>query len=156
MHTKKMDSRKKYTLESSNDLFRRKQGYYWFVGSWFVLIVWAYLQSSYAMLAGPLVVTILVLLSSSKYLKKKVDLVVSDDALSIHEGGAVLWRTSLRDITSIDLEEKSFFQLGARKALIIRNRENDSYYQALDGMSFGKLETIEVVNELRALINGNA
>jgi hypothetical protein len=151
-----MDSRRKFTLESSKDLFRSKSSYYGFVGIWLVLIVWAYLQSSFTVLAGPLVITILVLLTSSKYLKKKIDIVVSDEALSIHESGATLWTVYLRDITSIDLEEKSFFQLGARKALIIRKGKNDSFYQALDGMSFGNFETIEVINELRALSDKNA
>ncbi|MBW9260852.1 MAG: hypothetical protein K1564_04685 [Candidatus Thiodiazotropha sp. (ex. Lucinisca nassula)] len=156
MHKKKMDSRKIFTLESSNELFRSKQGYYWFAGTWFALMLWAYLQSSFTVLVGPVVITIIVLIASSKYLKQKIDIVISDDALSIHENGATLWRTSLRDITSIDLEEKSFFQLGARKALIIRNSKNDSFYQALDGMNFGKFEAFEVINELRALSNKNA
>ena len=151
-----MNSRKKFTLESSDQLFRSKHGYYWLASAWFILILWAYLQSSYTVLVGPLVITALVLISSSKYFKKKIDIVVSDDALSIHESGAMLWKTSLRDVKSIDLEEKSFFQLGARKALIIRNSKNDSFYQALDGMSFGKLETLEVINELRKLSNNNA
>jgi hypothetical protein len=153
---KKMDSRIIFTLESSNELFRSKLGYYIFSGTWLVLILWAYLHSSYTVLVGPLVITIIVLLSSSKYLRKKIDIIVSNDALSIHERGATLWKVSLRDISSIDLEEKSLFQFGARKALIIRSRKNDSFYQALDGMNFGEFETFEVINELRALSNKNA
>ncbi len=60
------------------------------------------------------------------------------------------------DITSVDYEEKGIFQLGARQAMIIRNSKNDSYYQALDGMSFENLEIPEAIEELKALIGNNA
>lgn len=154
MH-KKMDNHKTYTLESCNRSFRNKYGYYSLVGTWLVLLVWAYQQSSYTVLVGPLVITILILIPT-KYLKKKIDIIISGDTLSIHEGNATLWATLLRDITSIDYEEKGMFQLGARKAIIIRNSKHDSYYQALDGMCFGKLETYEVISELKALSSKNA
>jgi hypothetical protein len=149
----KMCSHKTYTLESSNKSIRSKQGYYALVGTWLVLLVWAYQQSSYTALLAPLLTTILILITTPKHLKKKIDIVISDDTLSIHEGNATLWVTLLRDITSIDYEEKGIFQLGARKSIIIRNSKNDSYYQALDGMSFGKSEISEVINELKALSN---
>ncbi|MET0069187.1 MAG: hypothetical protein ABW096_04055 [Candidatus Thiodiazotropha sp.] len=151
-----MNSRKTYTLESSIKLFNSKQGYYSLVGTWLVLLLWAYQQSSYTVLVGPLVITIIILLAATKYFKKKIDIVITDDTLSIHEGDATLWVTLLRDITSIDYEKKSLFQLGARKAMIIRNSKKDSYYLALDGMSFKKLDNEEVINELKSLYSNNA
>jgi hypothetical protein len=151
-----MENHTTYTLESCNQSFRSKQGYYSLVGIWLAFLVGAYQQSSYTVLLGPLIITILILIPTPKYLRKKIDIVISGDTLSIHEGNATLWVTLLRDITSIDYEEKSIFQLGARKAIIIRNSKNDSYYQALDGMCFGMLGTSEVINKLKALSNKNA
>jgi hypothetical protein len=150
----KSDKCKTYTLESYNELVNSKQVYYMLIGSWFALLmIWALLEASFMVLVGPLVVTILVLFPTPKYLKRKINIVISDDTLSIHEGDATLWVTLLRDITSIEYVERSLFQLGARKSIIIRNNKDDSYYQALDGMSFDSLEISDVINELKDLVN---
>jgi hypothetical protein len=46
----------------------------------------------------------------------------------------------IRDITSVDLEEK---------AMIIRTSQNDPYYLALDGLSLGVLEIKKVISDLK-------
>lgn len=141
----------KYTLEYSVKVALVKRDYYWIAGSWLALLVWAYVQSSYTLLIPPLVVTILVLLPVPGFLKKTIDIVVSDDALSIHSSEAVLWTTALRDITSIELEERGVFPHGVRKAMIIRNSQDDSYYLSLNGGSFGKRDVSEVIRDLNAM-----
>ena len=149
----KPKNNKTYTLKTSNELYNNKQGYYSLAFMIIIIFIWAFIKASYTILIGPILITLIILIPTPEFLKRRLDIVISDEILSIKEGGATLWATPLQDIISIDYETKGIFQLGARKAMIIRNNKNDSYYQSLDGLSFGKLKHEEVISDIKSLCN---
>ena len=148
-----MEIKQTFTGISPTGFKWNKNEILWLVSVWVAFIVWAYLWESYVPVIVLAVLTGIAFLIRLPGLKRKIEIKISDNALSIHEGNAVLWKTGLQDITSIELEEKQrAFSKATNKALLIRNNKNDSYFLPLDGMAFEGLEPDELVENINQAV----
>ena len=139
-----METTKTFTGISPSKLKWGKSEILWLAAVWAVFIIWSYRWASF--------IPIIVLVRLPGF-ARKVEIKISDEALSIHEANAVLWTTRLEDITSIELEEsKRAITKATNKALLIRNNKNDSYFLPLDGMTFEGLEPNQLVESLNQAI----
>ena len=116
--------------------------------AWAIVLAFAIYQTSVTILIPPLLVTFFMLISDSRGPSIISEIVIQDGVLTIQKSDAVLWSTPQSEIKSIEIEEKGLFQLGARKALVIRTIKNDSYYQSLDGVSAKGYEITEMIDEI--------
>ncbi|MCG8489808.1 MAG: hypothetical protein MI756_20225 [Chromatiales bacterium] len=148
MNNREPEESKRYTLEASFKFLKKRQDYYWILVAWAIVLAFAIYQTSVTILIPPLLVTFFMLISDSRGPSIISEIVIQDGVLTIQKSDAVLWSTPQSEIKSIEIEEKGLFQLGARKALVIRTIKNDSYYQSLDGVSAKGYEITEMIDEI--------
>ena len=148
MNNREPEESKRYTLEASFKFIKKRQDYYWILVAWAIVLAFAIYQASVTILIPPLLVTFFMLISDSRGPSIISEIVIQDGVLTIQKSDAVLWSTPQSEIKSIEIEEKGLFQLGARKALVIRTIKNDSYYQSLDGVSAKGYEITEMIDEI--------
>ena len=148
MNNREPEESKRYTLEASFKFLKKRQDYYWILLAWAIVLAFAIYQASATILIPPLLVTFFMLISDSRGPSIISEIVIQDGVLTIQKSDAVLWSTPQSEIKSIEIEEKGLFQLGARKALVIRTIKNDSYYQSLDGVSAKGYEITEMIDEI--------
>ncbi|MEW8627323.1 MAG: hypothetical protein AB2551_16370 [Candidatus Thiodiazotropha sp.] len=148
MSNREPEEGKRYTLEVSFKFLKERQDYYWVLVAWAIVLAFAIYQASVTILIPPLLVTFFMLISDSRGPNIISEIVIQDGVLTIQKSDAVLWSTPQSEIKSIEIEEKGLFQLGARKALVIRTIKNDSYYQSLDNVSVKGYEITEMIDEI--------
>lgn len=130
-----------------------KNEFLWLVSVWVAVIIWSYLWSSIVPIIVLAVLSIISIAIRLPVFESKTCIKISDDTLSIHGEDAVLWKTQLKDITSIELEERErLFTKATNKVLLISNSKNDSYLLPLDGMKFEGLNPNELTEKLNESI----
>ena len=145
--------KKTFTGTSPTKLKWGRSEILWLAAVWIAFIIWSYMWASFIPIIVLAVMTLISVLVRLPGFARKVEIKISDEALSIHEANAVLWNTRLEDITSIGLEEsKRAFSKATNKALLIRNNKNDSYFLPLDGMTFEGLEPGQLVESLNQAV----
>ncbi len=148
-----METRKTFTGSSPPKFRWNKKEILWLVSVWIAFIIWSYIGSTFFPVIIVAVLSIVAILIRLPGLETKTCIKIGDETLSIHSEDAVLWRTDLKGITSIELEENErAFTSATNKALLIRNDKNDSYFLPLDGMTFEGFEPDELVEQLNQFI----
>ncbi|MES9945190.1 MAG: hypothetical protein ABW080_09570 [Candidatus Thiodiazotropha sp.] len=126
----------------------------WFGCLWLAFIVFSYVNSSFIPILTLAVFSLISFILRLPVFEGKTYIKVSGGILSIHDKNSVLWRTSIKDITSIELEERGkIIPSVAQRALLIRNNKNDSYYLSLDGVTFKDQDPNQLVHELNEIKN---
>jgi len=113
--------------------------------------VWSYIESSYLPLVAFAVMTMLSFIINLPAHQREIAVILERGALSIYEGRAILWKVQIKDIASVKFEENKGFLSLARKALLIRTYNDDSYYLPLDGITFGDVDIEEIVTDLNRI-----
>ena len=150
-----MDIDKTYIGTSTSNFKWRKKDLPWLIVVWIACITWSYMESTIRPIIIIAIVSVIFFIVRLPIFERKIYIKINNGELSIHSKNAILWKTLLKDITSIDLEvSKRLIPTVAGKAILIRNNKNDSYFLPLDGVTFEGLNPAALVDELNN-IKGN-
>ncbi len=149
-----MDIEKTFTGTAAPNFLSGKKYLLWLAAVWLVFIAWAVIESSLFPIIVISAFSAIALVARLPVFEYKTCIKISHGALSVHSKETLLWQTDLKDVISIELEEKNrVIAGGSNKALLIRNNKNDSYFLPLDGLVFDGLEADELVQALNAIRN---
>ena len=149
-----IEAEKTFVGTSPPDFRLAKKDILWLVLVWCGFIVWSVIDDSFFPIIVVGFFTILSVVIRLPALVGKTYIKIGNGALSVHSKDALLWKTPLQDITSIELEESErIMSATPGRALLIRNNKDDSYYLPLDGTSFEGYEPAELVNALNEIRN---
>ena len=149
-----MEAEKTFIGTSPSKIHLRKKDFLWAGSIWIGFIILSYWASSFIPIIVLAVVFIFSLLMRLRPFQRKIYIKIGGGTLSVHSRNAVLWKSHLTDITSIDLEDNCRAQSAVSgKALLIRNNEGDSYYLPLGGITFEGLKPESLVKVLNEIMN---
>lgn len=151
---KLMETEKTFIGSSPSKIQWSQRYLIWFSFLCVAFIVISYMNSTFIPI---ITLAVFFLISFSLRLpifERKTYIKVSGGILSIHNRNSVLWKTDVKDITSIELEEsEQTIPSVTQKALLIRNNKNDSYYLPLDRVTFKDQDPNQLVHELNEIKN---
>ena len=141
-------------IGSSSKIKWSKSYLIWFSFLWLAFILISYVNSTFIPVITLAVFSLIVISLWLPIFEGKTYIKVSGGILSIQDRNSVLWKTNIKDITSIELEESNkIIPSITQKALLIRNNKNDSFYLSLDGITFEDQDPHQLVHELNEIKN---